>query len=144
MITFSARHSADLLAAAALLFISPTWAASPRVPAVDAAYRQDRAACLDTSSQHERSSCLREAGAVRNQALRGAAPLGETPEVRARNALQRCGKLPQGNQAVCERMVRGEGSSSGSVAGGGLLRELATEVDAVAPSPAPMPPTPAR
>lgn len=143
MITLSTRPAAGLLAVAALLALSPTWAESPRASA-DATYRLDRAACLDVSSQHERSSCLREAAAVRDEARRGKVSGGETPETRAQNALQRCAKLPLDNRAICERMVRGEGNTSGSVAGGGVLRELETEVDAAAPPlPASLPPAPA-
>ena len=135
MNTLIARRPGGWLAAAALLALSPTWAASPQALA-DASYRLDRAACLDSHSQHERSSCLREAGAVRDEARRGRVLRGETPETRALNALQRCVRLPLESQAVCERMVRGEGSSSGSVAGGGVLREHETEV--------PVPTAPAR
>lgn len=142
MITLSTRPAAGLLAVAALLALSPTWAESSRASA-DATYRLDRAACLDVSSQHERSSCLREAAAVRDEARRGKVSGGETAETRAQNALQRCAKLSPDNRAICERMVRGEGNSSGSVAGGGVLRELETEVDAAAPLPATSPPAPA-
>lgn len=110
-------------------------------------YEQDRAACMRSDSQHERTSCLREAGAVRAQGLNRAP--GATPEVRMENALKRCAELPPESKSTCERMVRGEGTVSGSVAGGGQIRELVTTVPAVPPmqpmppgqpSPQPMPP----
>jgi hypothetical protein len=101
------------------------------------AYEQDRAACLRSDSQHERTSCLREAGAVRAQG-QNRAP-GATPEARMENAMKRCAELPPENQSTCERMVRGEGTVSGSVAGGGQIRELVTPVPAVPPMQ-PMPP----
>jgi len=110
-------------------------------------YEQDRAACMRSDSQHERTSCLREAGAVRAQGANRAP--GVTPEARMDNAMKRCVDLPPENRGTCERMVRGEGSVSGSVAGGGQIRELVTPVPAVPPmqpmppgqpSPQPMPP----
>lgn len=131
----STRRVATLLAAAAALVALPVWATPPAngVPSrlsLEASYRQDRAACLSATSQHERSSCLREAGAVRDAARRGRSTPSETPETLARNALQRCKDLPRDRQILCERMVRGEGSASGSVAGGGVLRELVTDLPA--------------
>lgn len=102
-------------------------------------YEQDRAACLRSDSQHERTSCLREAGAVRAQGARKMPMAGDTPESRMHNAMKRCVDLPPENKATCERMVHGEGSVSGSVAGGGQIRELVTPVPAVPPMP-PMPP----
>lgn len=112
-------------------------------------YEQDRAACMRSDSQHERTACLREAGAVRAQG-QNRTP-GSTPEARMDNAMKRCAELPPENKSTCERMVRGEGSVSGSVAGGGQIRELVTTVPAIppmqpmppaepGPSPQPMPP----
>ena len=108
-------------------------------------YEQDRAACLRSDSQHERTSCLREAGAVRAQGARKMPMAGDTPESRMQNAMKRCTQLPAESKATCERMVHGEGTTSGSVAGGGMLRELVTPVPAVPPMqpmppPQPMPP----
>ncbi len=102
-------------------------------------YQQDRAACMRSDSQHERTSCLREAGAVRAQGMRKMPMSGDTPESRMQNALKRCTNLPPDNKATCERMVHGEGTTSGSVAGGGMMRELVTPVPAVPPMQ-PMPP----
>lgn len=117
------------LVAACALSTSGVWAQST--------YEQDRAACMRSDSQHERTSCLREAGAVRAQGPNRVQ--GATPEVRMDNALKRCADLPPESKATCERMVRGEGSVSGSVAGGGQIRELVTTVPAVPPMQ-PMPP----
>lgn len=138
MTTRSAHHRGALLAAAALLSVSSSWAASPGA-SIDATYRQDRSACMDGRLQQERTSCLREAGAVRDEARRGQTARGETAETRDRNALQRCARLPLENQAICVRMVHGEGSTSGSVAGGGMIRELVTEVPAAPPMERPAP-----
>ncbi len=121
-----------LLAAAALLALAPAALAQgqPSRAAIDATYQRDRAACLDSASQHERSACLREAGAVRAEALRGRPLGGASPEALERNALQRCQRLPPENKMLCERMARGEGTMSGSVAAGGVIKELEIQVPA--------------
>lgn len=135
-----------LLAAAALLALAPAALAQgqPSRAAIDATYQRDRAACLDSASQHERSACLREAGAVRAEALRGRPLGGTSPETLERNALQRCQRLPPENKMLCERMARGEGTMSGSVAAGGVIKELEIQVPAppMAAPPPMMAPTP--
>ena len=104
-------------------------------------YEQDRAACLRSDSQHERTSCLREAAAVRAQSKTRTPMMNSSSESHLQNAMKRCTELPPENKAICERMVRGEGSVSGSVEGGGLIRELVTPVPAIPPMQ-PMPPAP--
>lgn len=104
-------------------------------------YEQDRAACLRSDSQHERTSCLREAAAVRAQSKTRTPMMNSTPESRMHNAMKRCTELPPESKATCERMVHGEGTVSGSVEGGGVIRELVTTVPAVPPM-TPMPPMP--
>jgi hypothetical protein len=124
--------SRGLIVSAAILVL-PTGAFAQSRSAIDAAYQDDRAACVDSASLHERTACLREAGAVRAEALRGNRKAVPTTEDLARNAVQRCQRLPPDNKAICERMARGEGSATGSVAAGGILRELVTEVPAASP-----------
>jgi hypothetical protein len=132
-------RAARLLAAATMLLQLSAWAAPPASASAQSRYQQDRAACLDSSSQHDRSSCLREAGAVKAEPIRGPAAR-ETADDRARNALQRCNSLPAEMRDPCERRVRGEGTASGSVAAGGVLRELVIPVPAPAPAQTPLPP----
>jgi len=132
------RRAAQLLAVAAMLLPQlSAWATPPASTSAQSRYQQDRAACLDSSSQHDRNSCLREAGAVRAESTRGVA-VRETADARARNASQRCNELPGDMRGLCERRVRGEGTVSGSVAAGGVLRELVVPVPA--PAQAPLPP----
>lgn len=126
------RSAVGVLAISALLAVSSASAAPPRA-VIESTYQQDRAACLSDQSQHERISCLREAGAVRAEARAGRSVPSASAAALARNALQRCTDLPRENQMVCERMVIGEGKASGSVAGGGMIRELVTEVPAAPP-----------
>jgi hypothetical protein len=136
MSPFSTRSALGALGIAAWAAVPLAWAATPRAE-IEATYQQDRAACLDGQSQHERSSCLREAGAVRAEARSGQRAPATSAAALARNALQRCKDLPRENQVICERMVGGEGRASGSVAGGGVIRELETELPA-APRPEPV------
>ncbi len=132
------RLAARLLAAATVLLLQPlAWAAPPASVSAQSRYQQDRAACLDSSSQQDRSSCLREAGAVKAESIRAPAARDNTDD-RARNALQRCKELPGDMRGPCERRVRGEGTVSGSVPAGGVLRELVIPVPA--PAQAPLPP----
>lgn len=146
MTSLSARSAVGALSVATLLAAPWAWAAPSRAQ-IEATYQQDRAACLGGQSQHERRSCLREAGAVRAEARLGQGAPAATPAALLQNALQRCKDLPRENQVICERMVRGEGNASGSVAGGGVIRELVTEVPAASASepavPAAMTPAPA-
>lgn len=131
------RRAARLLPVATMLLLQlSAWATPPSSASAQSRYQQDRAACLDSSSQHDRISCLREAGAVKAESTRGSA-MRETADDRARNALQRCNKLPGEMRDLCERRVRGEGTASGSVAAGGVLRELVTPVPAPAQTPLP-------
>lgn len=127
----------------ALLFGANAWAQTGSGnAAIEQRFQQDKADCMVIDDVQERSSCLREAGAVRAQALKGAPQGGEPAQERLRNALKRCDPLPVDRKAICERMVRGEGSESGSVQGGGVIRELTImePVEPLPPGARPLPP----
>jgi len=49
-----------------------------------------------------------------------------TPEQARQNALQRCANLPAFYKVDCENRVNGKGDASGSVIGGGVVRESVT------------------
>ncbi len=118
--------------------IVPAWAAGDR-PSVQAQYQADRQACLLLTDPMARQDCLREAGAVRQEALQGQRAPTPDAATLARNALVRCQAHQAGTERdLCERMVRGEGRVQGDVASGGVLRELTVTV------PAPTPADPAR
>ena len=91
-----------------------------------ATYERDRAACLSGQSGQDRNTCLREAAAAYQEArgARGSAA-GAAPSADryAQNALLRCQPLPAADRAECERRIH-SGTTSGSVTGGGVLREL--------------------
>lgn len=135
------RLLASLAIAATL---APAWAAAPagptakRPPSVaDTRYEKERQVCLDGRSNQERATCLKEAGAARDEARRSQLDGGESAAQRAGNALQRCKAVRAADRADCERMARGEGSVSGSVGGGGVVKEIVTTVPAPEPAKAP-------
>jgi hypothetical protein len=88
---------------------------------VEARYQSERAACDGRQSAEDRAACLRETAAVRDAAKRG--QLDDPPGAYERNALARCEALPQADRDICRRRARGEGVTTGSVSGGGILRE---------------------
>lgn len=87
--------------------------------------------------QQDKAACQREAGAARQEAARGGLTSGTVSSNEA-NALARCQQLPAAGKADCEARIRGSAgsSSSGSVMGGGVIRETVTPVPAPAPQPA--------
>lgn len=93
----------------------------------NATIQKERADCMNGSSQQDRATCMREAGAAKQEAQRG--NLRDGGDYRA-NASQRCAALPAAEKADCERRANGEGSVSGSVGGGGMVKELVTPVPA--------------
>lgn len=134
-------HARGGFAAVAMALALPAWAAGPAPDrtSIENTYQRERAACESIAVPESRTSCLRDAGAARAEALRGKLGTGQTAEDRARNALARCKVHAPEDQARCERMVRGEGTVSGSVAGGGQLRELVTQERVPSTRPAPPP-----
>ncbi|MGQ3003189.1 MAG: hypothetical protein ACT6UH_23160 [Hydrogenophaga sp.] len=135
------HHPRGWVAAAALVVCLPAaWAAGPDKAAIEAAYQRDRAACQALSPTQDRTSCLRDAGAHRAQALKSGIRGGSSAQDLERNALQRCQRHTGEQRTICERMARGEGSVSGSVQGGGTIRELVTQETLPVPPPPPPPP----
>jgi hypothetical protein len=131
---FAGLAGAVLLASAGAAQAAGTAAASAAGSAAEERYRQERAACLSGASGQEQASCLREAGAALAEARRGGLADDESPEVLARNAVQRCRRVHPEDRDDCERLARGEGTISGSVRGGGQIKELVTlSVEPVAP-----------
>ena len=121
----------------ALLAAGSNWAATaPANSAAQAQFQQERAACLNGQSNQDRATCLREAGAALAEAKRGGLSTAEAnlPE----NQRKRCDRHSGDERSACMARMQGAGSTSGSVAGGGILRELVTTQPA-APAPMAMP-----
>jgi len=122
--------SRTALALCALCIAGSGWAqgTSGATGASAAREQQERSTC--DGIQQDRAACLREAGAARQEAARnGLTHEGAAPQ--DANALERCKQLPAADQADCRARVSGSApgaSTSGSVMGGGLLRETVTPV----------------
>ncbi len=109
------------------LSITAAAANQGRDPDAHQRYQQERAACMSMSGD-ERKTCLREAGAAQVEAKRG--QLTDPASVE-QNKLARCAYHRNADDRdYCERRMRGEGTTSGSVEGGGILRELTVIVPA--------------
>jgi hypothetical protein len=102
---------------------------------IEANYRRERAACMDGTSNQDRATCLKEAGAARDEARRG--QLSDDRSAERQNAVARCNGLPESDRIDCVRRVQGDGTVSGSAAGGGILRETVTIVPAAPAGSAP-------
>jgi hypothetical protein len=103
-----------------VVFSANAEAANPASDA-NARYAHERAICLSGNSSQDRTTCLKEAAAALKEAKAG--KLNDRGQDYAANALQRCNGLPGEQQELCHRRMT-EGSVSGSVQEGGVLREL--------------------
>lgn len=83
-------------------------------------------ACQTGRTQQDRDTCMEEARNARAAQRRGELAGGKEPYTA--NALARCQPLSGEYQAACQARVMGFGESSGSVAGGGVLRQVETVV----------------
>jgi hypothetical protein len=89
-------------------------------------YQSEVQACLSGRTQQDRDTCLKEARNARADKQRGV--LDTSGNVQA-NAMGRCDVFQAGeDKAACEARVMGMGSAEGSVAGGGVIREVETVV----------------
>ncbi|RZI77847.1 MAG: hypothetical protein EOP80_03235 [Variovorax sp.] len=120
---------ASLTALACLSFSAGAQTSAP--PGSAARMQAERATC--DGVQQDKAACLREAGAARQEAGRA----GLTSAGTGASATARCDMQPAADRADCEARLRGAPgtttTTSGSVMGGGILRETVT----------PLPPTPA-
>lgn len=89
-------------------------------------YEAERRACLAGLTGQDTATCLTEAtNAYGERQRREAGPVLSDEDL-LRNRLRRC-EVHQGDErADCEARMRGEGRTSGSVDGGGVLREITT------------------
>jgi hypothetical protein len=106
---------------------------------IEARYHAERATCMSGSSNQDRSTCLKEAGAARDEARKGQLTDGDG-KLR-QNAKQRCDALSGDDARDCLARMKGKGTTSGSAQGGGILRETVTRETHTVETPvaAPMP-----
>ena len=93
-----------------------------------ARFKQEMANCVSGNTSQDKDSCMREARAALAEVKRG---VPDRPGKLEADTSQRCA-VHQGEQRdACEARLRGQGRATGSVEGGGILREIST------PAPAP-------
>ena len=98
----------------------------------DSQYDKERAACASGGSQ-DRATCLKEAGAAQAERRKGTA---DTYGSHKQNAEARCSAVAAADKTDCMARVDGAKSpnrrvtKSGSVAGGGVLKETVTTIPA--------------
>ena len=153
--TIATSHRYPMLRAGSLCAISAVLSvcaaaatAVAETPSADVQlrYQQERARCLDGSSNQDRATCLKEAGAARDEARKG--HLNDGDAKYRSNARDRCNALSGDEARDCLTRIRGKSSSnnnttsttSGSAQSGGILRETVTrETKPVEAAPASMP-----
>jgi hypothetical protein len=123
------RRAARLTAFAFL--ISGTWftataaAAADNSSSIDTRYQAERDVCDSGLSTQGRATCLREAGAALEASKEGR--LDRDPSAQHENASIRCNTLAADDRDACQRRIAGEGTTSGSVGSGGVIREIVTQ-----------------
>jgi hypothetical protein len=89
-------------------------------------YQGEVRACMSGRTAEDRETCLKEARNAQADRQRGA--LAEPNTQYQANARARCNVLAGEERAACEARMMGYGTVSGSVASGGVLREVETVV----------------
>ena len=89
-------------------------------------YRQEVQACRSGNTQQDQATCLREARNAQADKKRGVLDNGSARF--EANATARCNVLTGEDQAACQARMMGYGNTTGSVAAGGVLREVETVV----------------
>ena len=131
MTTFNRTLAGFAVAAfVAALATSPARAADPApAAAAKSTYAKERADCDAGRTAEDRATCLKEAGAAQEERKRSR--LDNTGSMR-QNAIDRCNALSGKDKTDCMARIDGpmsadqQTTTSGSVAGGGVLRETKT------------------
>jgi hypothetical protein len=89
-------------------------------------YQQEVNACMTGKTQQDQATCLREARNAQADKKRGV--LDNAGAQFDANATARCSVLTGEDKAACQARVMGYGNTTGSVAEGGVLREVETVV----------------
>lgn len=105
-------------------------AAFPGAASIDNSgnYQSEVQACMSGKTQEDRDTCLKEARNAHADKQRGVLETDGSGSLQA-NAMDRCDVFQSGeDKAACEARVLGYGNVQGSVAGGGIVREVETVV----------------
>jgi hypothetical protein len=103
-------------------------AATPGTTGIDSSgsYQQEVQACMTGRTQQDQATCLKEARNAQADKKRGV--LDNANGQFQSNAVARCDVQTGEDRAACRARMMGFGSTEGSVAGGGVLREVETVV----------------
>ena len=126
--TTRSRKSLASFGVAALLAVTAATAqVATGTTGIDAtgSYPHEIQSCLSGMTQQDQATCLREARNANAEKRRGA--LDNDAQLES-NRLARCDALAGEDKAACQARMMGYGNTSGSVAGGGVLREVETVV----------------
>ncbi len=120
--SLSLRLAAPLAAAFLSCGVAHAAADAAGTPAT---YSKERAVCENIASPESKAACIREAGAAQ-QAARGGQLSSRDANTYGQNAEQRCAAFPTASErAECVNRTQNQ-PASGSVQGGGVLRESET------------------
>ena len=89
-------------------------------------YQQERAWCMANTNGEEQVTCLKNSAAAQAEKRRGT--LDSNSANFDANAMQRCDVLAGEERVACQARVAGYGSASGSVMGGGIIKQVETVV----------------
>jgi hypothetical protein len=98
-----------------------------------ARYQQDLAECEAQQATQDLAACRLEARNALAEAKRNLLS-DTTANLFEKNQLKRCRVFKGDDREACEARVRGDGSSTGSVQSGGVLREVTRPVPATPPA----------
>jgi hypothetical protein len=122
------RKSLISFGVTALLAVGAFTAQIATATGIDAtgSYQSEVQACMSGQTQQDRDTCLKEARNAQADKRRGVLDNHGNQE---QNAKARCDVFTTGeDKAACHARVMGMGSSEGSVAGGGVIRQVETVV----------------
>lgn len=122
--------TAGALLSAVMMVATPAFAAGTKADKSDiqATYEKERADCMAGRTGQNRQTCLKEAGAARQEALRGNLKTASTQQL-ADNAMLRCQRVREEDRDDCRMMVQGQGTRDGSVQSGGILTRIERMVE---------------
>lgn len=112
---------------------------------IEARYKADIERCKAGQTNQDKPTCIREAGAAREEANRNRLSNNGNPQTYDMNEKARCQALPTAERNDCMLQMSGQNTSTqGSVGGGGVLRETTiTTTGTPVPAPGAAPVTPA-
>jgi hypothetical protein len=127
-LNFRLAKGAACFGLAALLSMAATAQIASGTTGIDATgdAKSEMAACNNGKTQQDRATCITE---VKNaNAAKRAGKVDNANGQFAANALKRCDVFKGEDQIACQARIVGYGKADGSVAGGGVVRQVETVV----------------